>query len=90
MSADFVGEPPAPPAPRGLTVTEAATYAGCRTAAAFRDWVRRGIMPRPLRGTHRYDRKAIDAALDRLSGLSPATTGVSEYRAWKERREDSC
>jgi hypothetical protein len=37
--------------------------------------VRKGIMPTPLPGTHRYDRKAIDAALDRLSGLSATNHG---------------
>lgn len=75
--------------PRCLTVEAAATYAGCKTISAFRDWVRKGIMPRPLPGTHRYDRKAIDAALDRLSGLTPTMSEVSEYEAWKHRRENT-
>jgi hypothetical protein len=75
--------------PRCLTVEAAAIYAGCRTVSAFRDWVRRGIMPGPLPGTHRYDRKAIDAALDRLSGLAPTIAEVSEYEAWKHRRENT-
>jgi hypothetical protein len=75
--------------PRGLSVEEAATYAGCKTVSAFRDWVRKGIMPSPLPGTHRYDRKAIDAALDRLSGLSTTMTEVSEYEAWKQRRANT-
>ena len=44
---------------RGLSIDEAAAYAGCRTVSAFRDWIRRGLMPGPLPGTHRYDRKAI-------------------------------
>ena len=70
--------------PRGLTVVQAAAYAGCKTVAAFRAWVRKGIMPGPLPGTHRYDRKAIDVALDRLSGLSATLTEVSEYEAWKQ------
>jgi hypothetical protein len=75
--------------PRCLTVEGAAAYAGCRTISAFRDWVRRGIMPGPLPGTHRYDRKAIDAALDRLSGLSATMVEVSEYEAWKQRRANT-
>lgn len=68
---------------RGLTIEEAATYAGCRTVSAFRAWVRKGIMPAPIPGTHRYDRKAIDFALDRISGLS-ATMEQSAYGVWKE------
>ena len=75
--------------PRCLTVDAAATYAGCRTVSAFRDWVRKGIMPARLPGTHRYDRHAIDAALDRLSGLAPTIAEVSEYEAWKHRRENT-
>jgi len=70
--------------PRGLSVEQAASYAGCNTVAAFRAWVRKGIMPPPLPGTHRYDRKAIDVALDRLSGLTTKLTEVSEYEAWKQ------
>jgi len=72
---------------RGLTVEEAATYAGCKTVSAFRDWIRRGLMPGPLPGTHRYDRKAIDAALDRMSGLAP-TMQESSYASWKRSRAD--
>ena len=75
--------------PRCLTVEAAASYAGCKTVSAFRRWVRKGIMPTPLPGTHRYDRKAIDAALDRLSGLSATITEVSEYEAWKQRRANT-
>jgi hypothetical protein len=70
---------------RGLTVNEAAAYAGCKTQTAFRSWVRKGIMPRPIPGTHRYDRKAIDSALDRMSGLSPTVPEQSAYGAWKQR-----
>ena len=70
--------------PRGLSIEQAAVYAGCKTVSAYRDWVRKGIMPGPIPGTHRYDRKAIDAALDRKSGLS-AQLEVSAYGAWKQR-----
>ena len=71
--------------PRGMSIEEAAAYAGCRTVAAFRDWVRKGIMPSSIPGTHRYDRKAIDAALDRHSGLQIMITEPSEYADWKRR-----
>ncbi|WFS06237.1 hypothetical protein [Methylobacterium sp. 391_Methyba4] len=55
--------------PRGLSREQAAEYCGCDSVAAFDDWVRRGIVPRAMRGTTRWDRKAIDRALDRHSGL---------------------
>jgi hypothetical protein len=71
--------------PRGLTLEDATAYAGCRTVSAFKDWVRRGIMPGPIPGTHRYDRKAIDSALDRMSGLTPTVSEQSSYGAWKQR-----
>ena len=70
---------------RGMTREEAAAYCGCESIAAFSDWVRRGIVPGPLPGTHRWDRKAIDAALDRASGLE-ATLQQSPLEAWRARR----
>ena len=70
---------------RGLTIAQAAAYAGCKTVSAFRDWVRKGLMPRPMPGTHRFDRKAIDLALDRMSGIDSTSTEQSPYEAWKAR-----
>lgn len=58
--------------PRGLNRDQAAAYCGCETTDAFDDWVRRGIVPGPMTGTRRWDRKAIDRALDRRSGLVEA------------------
>jgi hypothetical protein len=73
--------------PRGLTAIAAANYAGCQTAAAFRGWVRRGIMPKPIPGTRRYDRRAIDLALDRLSQISSQSLEQSAYGQWKRQNE---
>jgi hypothetical protein len=56
---------------RGVSIDQAAAYAGRRPVPAFRDWVRRELMRGPLPGIHRYDRKATDAALDRMSGIAP-------------------
>ena len=70
---------------RGMTREEAAVYCGCESMAAFSDWVRRGIVPGPLPGTHRWDRKAIDAALDRASGLE-TTLQESPLEAWRAQR----
>jgi hypothetical protein len=72
--------------PRGLSKDEAARYAGCDSLSAFNDWVRRGIMPGPIPGTHKWDRKAIDTALDRLSGLEP-TIAPSPFDQWKAEQD---
>jgi excisionase family DNA binding protein len=68
---------------RGLTLAEAANYAGV-SRSAFRDWVLKGRVPGPWPGTHRYDRRALDTALDRISGLQAAT--LSPYDDWKVKR----
>ncbi|RXG86138.1 hypothetical protein EAS62_37850 [Bradyrhizobium zhanjiangense] len=70
--------------PRGISKKQAAAYAGCESLSAFNEWVRRGIMPKPIPGTRKWDRKAIDAALDRLSGLQPKIEAqLTPYDAWK-------
>lgn len=74
-----------PLTPRGLSREDAAAYAGCKTLSAFHDQIRRGILPGPMPGTHTWDRKAIDAALDRLSGLQ-TTIAPSPLEEWKTRR----
>ena len=66
-----------------MTKQETAEYCGCRTLAAFDDWRRRGIIPGPIPGTNVYDRKAIDAALDRASGLSAQSEELSPYQRAK-------
>jgi hypothetical protein len=73
--------------PRGLSATAAAAYAGCQTVAAFRAWVRRGIMPKPMPGTRRYDRRAIDLALDHLSQITSHSSESSVYGQWKRQNE---
>lgn len=68
--------------PRGLTREQAAEYVGCESTGAFDAWVRKGIVPGPIPGTHRWDRKAIDRALDRRSGLlEPADISLQEWLA---------
>src|ERR1700730_16702333 len=42
--------------PRGMSKEQAAAYAGCETLSAFNDWIRRGILPGPIPGTHKWDR----------------------------------
>jgi predicted DNA-binding transcriptional regulator AlpA len=68
--------------PRLISRADAATYCGL-TLSGFDDWVRSGRLPKALAGTRRWDRKAIDAALDRLSGLAANDDGMSDYQRWK-------
>jgi hypothetical protein len=76
--------------PRGMSKEQAAAYAGCETTSTFNDWIRRGIMPGPIPGRHKWDRKAIDAAFDRLSDLRPTIEHqLSPYDAWKASKNAS-
>ena len=71
-------------AKRGLTKREAADYVGCKSLSSFNNWRDRGIVPGPIPGTRRWDSRALDAALDRLSGLSAVgESPVSAYDQWK-------
>ncbi|MEM7619518.1 MAG: helix-turn-helix domain-containing protein [Pseudomonadota bacterium] len=69
---------------RGLSIQEAAEYCGI-TTECFRTWVRDGLIPGPWPGTKRYDRKALDNALDKLSGI-PHNASTTAYEAWKAKR----
>jgi hypothetical protein len=75
---------------RGMSKEDAAAYVGCATLSAFNDWIRRGIIPGPVPGTRKWDRMAIDAALDRLSGLHPKIeANLSPYDVWKATQDAS-
>jgi predicted DNA-binding transcriptional regulator AlpA len=68
--------------PRGLRAEDAATYCGCKTLSAFYHHIRQGRLPRAMPGTRIWDRHALDAALDKMSGLpqSEATSdGLEEW-----------
>lgn len=68
---------------RLLTIAEAAEY--CRlTTEGFRAWQEKGLVPGPIPGTRRWDRKALDLALDRLSGLDTAS---SAFKRWRQGHE---
>lgn len=54
---------------------------------SFSAWVRCGKLPPPLPGTTRWDLKAIDFALDVMSGLQPQqeSSALDEWRAKRAR-----
>ncbi len=69
-------------APRLLTRQQAAERCGL-TESGFSTWVVRRLVPGPLPGTRRWDVKALDQALDRLSGLDPERE-LTPYEKWKQ------
>ncbi|MCP3446203.1 AlpA family transcriptional regulator [Bradyrhizobium sp. CCGUVB14] len=72
--------------PRLLTRQQAADYCNL-SPSSFSNWVRLAKLPHPLPGTTRWDLKAIDIALDKLSGLHIETeTSSSTLDEWREKR----
>ena len=67
---------------RLVTEQQAAEQVGL-DVATFRAWVEGGRLPKPLPDCGKFDLKAIDAALDRISGLGSASNALD---AWRERR----
>jgi hypothetical protein len=59
--------------PRLMSGSDAAAYCGV-APATFSQWVAAGRMPGPLPETRRWDRKAIDLALDKASGIKAPST----------------
>lgn len=64
---------------------EAAAALGIELAT-FRSWVASGKLPKPIAECGKYDLKALDAALDRLSGLGGASNALD---AWKAKRQNA-
>jgi hypothetical protein len=73
-------------APRLMTREEAAAYCSI-SLNGFGNWVRNGIVPRPVPGTKRWDRRAIDKALDEISGIKPTAIAAEEDEADRWFRE---
>lgn len=68
---------------RLLTRAQAARYCSV-SSATFSRWIAKGMMPAALVNTNRWDRRAIDAALDRLSGIQ--TVKSDGFDQWLEER----
>src|SRR5215207_1565468 len=66
---------------RLLGKKEAAAYCGL-SERGFGNWVAKGLVPRALPGTARWDQKALDYALDRLSGLGSTQTEDDPFGTW--------
>jgi len=67
---------------RIFTRQDAADY--CRLSlSGFDGWVRKGLLPGPINGTRRWDRKALDRALD---GEGRASAQALPLDAWMATR----
>lgn len=80
-----------PLTPRILTKGQAAAYCGL-TESGFEAWVRAGKLPGRLKGTRRWDKTAIDIALDLLSGIDrtappPKPSGLAAYMEKRNARK---
>ncbi len=73
---------------RLLTKAEAAAYCSLEKSG-FMDWVRKGRLPGPIPGTYRWDRLAIDRALDKLSGLVRDPSPDALYNEWKAGQDEN-
>ena len=72
--------------PRCFTREQASAYCGL-TPEGFAVWQARGIVPGPIGGTKRWDRRALDAALDRHSGLRNAEEPEDAFDTWKRNKD---
>jgi len=66
--------------PRLMTKQEAAAYCAV-TPSRFYQLVKAGTLPGPVPGTTRYDRVAIDRALDKHAGLQ-SDAELSPLQKW--------
>ena len=75
-------------APRLIGRSEAAAYCGI-TPTCFSMWVSSHKMPPAIPGTRKWDKKAIDAKLDEISGLvANDAAPEDEFEKW-EREYDA-
>ena len=69
---------------RLISLNEAAHYCGV-SSSGYRAAVYKGRFPGPLPGGRKIDKRALDAALDRLSGMITAPEEkLSPYDEWKK------
>lgn len=73
---------------RLMSRQDAAAYCGV-SVSTFAGWVKSGYMPAPLFGSKRWDRCAIDATLDKASGLDNGASKETPLEKWKRERARS-
>ncbi|MCM2399427.1 helix-turn-helix domain-containing protein [Rhizobium sp. S95] len=72
--------------PRLIGRKDAAAYCGI-SQSTFSMWVATNKMPPAILGTRKWDRKAIDARLDEISGLAVTDNAVDEFEKWSRERD---
>jgi hypothetical protein len=72
--------------PRLVSKAEAARYCGV-TPATYAKWVLEGIVPPSLPIIGKYDMRALNAALDRLSGIKATEHSEDSFEVWKRGRD---
>lgn len=74
-------------APRLIGRREAAAYCGV-TPTCFSMWVASHKMPPAIPGTRKWDKRAIDAKLDDISGLGENdNSGETDLQKWRRERD---
>lgn len=69
--------------PRLMGRRESAAYLGIGQST-FSLWVSTHKMPAAIAGTRKWDKRAIDAKLDEISGLLPANDNTEdEFERWE-------
>lgn len=68
--------------PRLIGRKEAAAYLGI-AESTFSMWVATHKMPPTIPGTRKWDRRAIDARLDEISGLDTDDDAEDEFERWE-------
>jgi hypothetical protein len=71
---------------RLITKAQAAKYCGT-SAATFAKWVLAGILPSTVSITGKYDMRALNAALDKLSGINSVEQSEDSFEIWKRGRD---
>ncbi|TBH00371.1 helix-turn-helix transcriptional regulator [Rhizobium leguminosarum] len=74
--------------PRLISRKEAAAYCGIGEST-FSLWVANHKMPPAIAGTRKWDKRAIDARLDEISGIgiSPKNSGETDLQKWRRERD---
>jgi hypothetical protein len=60
------------------------------TSATFAKWVLSGILPSTVSIAGKYDMRALDAALDKLSGIKSIEQSEDSFESWKRGRDATC